>query len=234
MDPSASRVSLGATFDSLQELKDTCKTYSVENAIEYKVLEANKTRYTIICKAEACPWCLHASSVQGSSLFRIKMYESEHSCFGLNHRGQAQASRAFIAKHIADKLKEEPFYRPVDIVKDVQRQLGVKITYSKAFTAKEHANEMNNGTHDTAYQALPKYCQDIIASNPNSVAILEKTPENKFHRLFICYGACSTGFVYCRPLIGLDGTYLKHKYQGTIHFHVAKCSLQVFFSRLQE
>ena len=222
MDPSESRVSLGASFDSLQELKDACKTYSIENTFEYKVLKANKTRYTVICKAEDCAWHLHASSVQGSLLFRIKTYQSEHSCFGINHQGHAQASRAFVAKQIADKLKEQPSYRPVDIVKDVQRELGVKITYSKAFNVKERANEMNNGTHDAAYQALPKYCQDIVASNSNSVAILEKTPENKFRRLFICYGACSASFVYCRPLIGLDGTHLKHKYQGTIHFRVAK------------
>jgi zinc finger SWIM domain-containing protein 3 len=120
-----------------------------------------------------------------------------------------------VANHIAEKLKEQPLYRPVDIVKDVQRDLGVKITYSTAFKAKERANELNNGTHDAAYQALPKYCQDIIASNPNSVAILEKSAENKFKRLFIYYGACSTGFVYCWPLLGLDGTHLKHKYQGT-------------------
>ena len=215
-------VSLGATFDSLQELKNVCKTYSIEHAFEYKVLKANKTRYTISCKAEECPWRLHASWVQGSSLFRIKMYKSEHSCFGINHQGHAQASRTFVAKQIADKLKEQPSYRPVNIVKDVQRQLGVKITYSKAFNAKELANEMNNGTHDVAYQALPKYCQDIVASNPNSIAILEKTPEDKFHRLFICYSASVTGFAYCRPLLGLDGTHLKHKYKGTVQFRVAK------------
>jgi len=223
MDPSESSVVRGATFDSLQELKDACKAYSIENAFEYKVVKANQTRFTITCKAEACPWRLHASSVQGSSPFRIKTYESEHACFGINHQGHAQASKAFLAKHIADKLKEQPSYRPVDIVRDVQRELGVKITYSKAFSAKEHTKELNNGTHDAAYQALPKYCQDIVTSNPNSIAILEKTPENKFRRFFIFYGACSSGFVYCRPFIGLDGTHLKHKYQGTIHFHVAKC-----------
>ena len=53
--------------------------------------------------------------------------------------------------------------------------MGVKITYySTAYRAKERANEINNGTHDAAYQALPKYCQDIIDSNPKSIAILEK------------------------------------------------------------
>src|SRR5437762_14217408 len=60
-----------------------------------------------------CTLHLHASSVQGSSLFRIKTYQFEHSCFGINHQCHAQASRAFVAKQIADKLKEQPSYHPV-------------------------------------------------------------------------------------------------------------------------
>jgi zinc finger SWIM domain-containing protein 3 len=136
----------------------------------------------------------------------------------------SQASHAFLAQHIADKLKEQPSYRPIDIIQDIQRNLGIKIIYSTAYRTKERADEINNGTHDAAYQALSKYCEDLVNSNPGSVAILEKTPEDKFHPLFICYDASATGFITCRPLLGLDDTHLKHKYQGTLglHLRVAK------------
>jgi len=222
METPASALHVGASFDTLQELKDACKLHSIENAFEFKVMYANKSRYTICCKAEGCHWRLHASTVAKTSLYRIKTYQTEHSCFGLNHPGHSQVSRTFIAKQIAERVKDQPSYRPKDIVKDVQRDLGVKISYTKAFRAKARASELNNGTHDAAYQTLPKYCQDIITSNPGSIAILEKTPENKFSRLFVCYSACATGFVYCRPVLGLDGTHLKHKYQGNLGFYQAK------------
>ena len=62
----------------------------------------------------------------------------------------------------------------------MQCEIGVKISYSKAFRIKEHTNEINNGTHENAYPVLPKYCQDLEFNNPNSSAILKKTPENKF------------------------------------------------------
>jgi zinc finger SWIM domain-containing protein 3 len=214
--PSTTPLYVDATFDTLADLKRVCKAYAIEKTFEYKVRYTNKIRYTIKCKEAECPWRLHSSSVSGSSLFRIRKYEDKHTCFGLNHRAHAQADKAFIATHIAEKLKEQPAYRPVDIVKDVQRELGVQISYRKAIQSKERANELNNGTHKAAYQALPKYCEDIIASNANSVAILEKTPDDKFKRLFICYGACSSGFAYCRPLLGLDGTHSKTKYLGTL------------------
>ena len=151
MDPHTSSLFVGASFDSLHDLKDTCKLYSIEKAFEFKVVKANKTRYTILCKAEECTWRLHASSVHGASIYRIKTYEPEHSCFGLSHQGHSNASKAFLTRQISEKIKEQPSYRSTDIVKDVQRDLGVKISYSKAFRAKEHANEMNNGTHDAAY-----------------------------------------------------------------------------------
>ena len=32
----------------------------------------------------------------------------------------------------------------------------------------------------------------------------------------MCYGACASGFHFCRPVLGLDGTHLKSKYQGIL------------------
>jgi hypothetical protein len=137
---------------------------------------------------------LHASSVKRSQLYCIKTFNSEHTCFGINSLRHAQADNGFLAQHLADKLKERPSYRPVDIVKDIQRDIGVKISYSTAFRVKQLANEINNGTHEAAYLALPQYCHDLELNNPNSSTILEKTSENKFNRLFICYGASVSGF----------------------------------------
>jgi zinc finger SWIM domain-containing protein 3 len=224
MDAPPSPLAIHTKFDTIQSLRDACAAYAIAHAFEYKVVKSSQSRYTIACKADGCLWRLHGSTVDGSSFCRIRTYNDQHTCFGLNHIGHAQASFAFIAKHIAAKLKEQSKYRPIDIVKDVHRELGVKVGYTKAFNAKERENELNNGTHDAAYQALPKYCADIVASNPNSVAFVEKTPDDKFKRLFICYGACATGISYCRPLIGLDGTYLKTKFQGTPFYNCLSIS----------
>jgi transposase-like protein len=46
--------------------------------------------------------------------------------------------------------------------------------------------------------------------------VVERTAENKFFRMFVCHGASATGFAACRPLLGLDGTHLKHKYKGIL------------------
>jgi len=85
------------------------------------------------------------------------------------------------------------------------------------YRAKERALNLINGSHEDAYNCLPKYCQEIERSNPGSTVKLEIDPATgRFKRLFICFAASAIGFAFCHPLLGLDGTHLKHKYQGIL------------------
>ena len=121
-----------------------------------------------------------------------------------------------IGQWILPTVQQQPRYRPSNIVLDVQRELGVEITYSKAFRAKEFALEAIYGTHEEVYKAMPKYTVSLEETNPNSIIRLDITAENQFERVFICYGVCAIGFAHCRPLLGLDGTHIKTRYQGII------------------
>ena len=77
-----------------------------------------------------------------------------------------------------------------------------------------------NGTDEESYFALPKYCEDLKRNNDGSKVVLESTSEEevgqRFRRMFVCYGASAMGFVYCRPVLGLDGTHLNAKYRGVL------------------
>ena len=216
MNPPRVDLYVGRDFDSSDDLKQACRDFAVQETFEFTTERSNKKLYTIKCKIPDCPWRLYASSIEGSRIFRIKTFKSEHTCFGINHPGNKQATAASIASRIAEKLRDQPSYRPVDLVSDVKRDMGIEITYAKALRAKERANEILHGTHEGAYKSLPQYCRDLEAVDPNTKAIVERTSENKFLRMFVCHGACASGFAYCRPLFGLDGTHLKHKYLGIL------------------
>jgi MULE transposase domain len=86
----------------------------------------------------------------------------------------------------------------------------------KAFRSKESAALKINGSYEEGFKAVPEYCKNIESTNPGSVIELCSTSENKFQRVFICYSASASGFAHCRPLLGLDGTYLKSKYQDIL------------------
>lgn len=210
------KICLGDDFSNIDALKDACRQYAIEDGFELKTLRSTPTRYEIACKDKDCGWRLRASVVANTSIFRIRSVEREHDCYGLHHESNKEVTASFLSEYIIEKLKDQPEYRPVDIVKDVKRDLGVKITYSKAYRAKEEASAKINGTHESSYSLLPKYCKGIEDNNPGSLARLETTTEFKFKRIFICYSASAKGFAYCRPLLGLDGTHLKSKYQGIL------------------
>jgi len=80
--------------------------------------------------------------------------------------------------------------------------------------------EAIKGTVEDAYNALPKYCEDLNQSNPDSTIVLECTPEGdsgqRFQCMFVCYSALVISFGYCRSVLSLDGTHLKTKYKGVL------------------
>ena len=98
----------------------------------------------------------------------------------------------------------------------MQRELGVQITYSKAYRAKEVTMKQINGSHEESYAKLRQYCEDIVNTNPASTAFIEAIDDGKFKRMFVSFGAAAKGFVHCVPILGLDGTHLKSKYLGIL------------------
>ena len=94
--------------------------------------------------------------------------------------------------------------------------MALKSRIPKHLRARDAALVLNNGTHEDAYKNLTRYCQDLEAADPKTKALVKRTTENKFQRLFLCHGACTVGFAYCRPLLGLNGTHLKSKYKGIL------------------
>lgn len=101
--------------------------------------------------------------------------------------------------------------------KDIERDLGMKVPYKRAWQAAERAKQILNGSDKQSYLLLPNYCEQIPERNPNSIAFVEWIKETRrFRRLFISYEASAQGFASCRPLLGLDGTHLKSKYLGIL------------------
>ena len=109
MNISVVTLDVGDSFSTIKKFNDACKAYSIQNTFEYKLEKSDKSRYTIVCKADGCSWRLHASSVKSSDIYRVKTFNSEDTCFGLNHRQHAQAPNPLLAQHLPKNLKNNPF-----------------------------------------------------------------------------------------------------------------------------
>ena len=119
---------------------------------------------------------------------------------------------------ILQQLRDDPQHKASSIIHDVRRLTTLDISYRQAWLIKEAAFEQIHGKDVDGYQEVYKLCEDIKKYNPGSIADVEVDPfTDRFVRLFISFRACMDGFRQaCRPIIYIDGAFLKHKYKGTL------------------
>ena len=128
---------VGAEFPFKNKLKLIYLAAAIRGMYEFDTNQSESNRYIIQCKVLECKFKLHATSVGGSSTFHIKILVLTYNYFSLNHRGYAQATVSFLVDYLQDKISEKLRYSPTDIVSDIRHELGVEISYSKAYRTKE-------------------------------------------------------------------------------------------------
>ncbi|XP_020262668.1 uncharacterized protein LOC109838653 [Asparagus officinalis] len=192
----------GQRFESAKELRLALLYYSMAKKFEYLFAKNEPKRIRVFCRfkeAQNCPWMLFASPTQNENRLEIKTFVDNHTCgnFG-NNAGQSRASRQFIATQVLPTLKVRPDLRPIDVQKELLTSYGLRVDYSKIW-----------------------YVEEVKKTNPGSYIHVEEN-EGRFSKLFICYAACINGFLNgCRPLIFLDGTFLKDRFKGILLSAVA-------------
>ncbi|RYR20290.1 hypothetical protein Ahy_B03g065405 [Arachis hypogaea] len=96
---------------------------------------------------------------------------------------------------------------------------------------KQQSLDEINGTYGEQYRRIHDYAAELLRSNPGSTVQIqvERPPEfeletptpgtdmrPRFQRIYICLDACKRSFMVCRPMIGLDGCFIKTPYGGQL------------------
>ena len=91
------------------------------------------------------------------------------------------------------------------------------ISYDKAWRAREFALSSIRGSPEESYSALRSYCYVLEQKNPGTITDIVIDHDNQFKYFFMALGACISGFhTSIRPVITINGTFLKAKYLGTL------------------
>ncbi|CAA0816564.1 Unknown protein [Striga hermonthica] len=208
---------VGQRFNSVHEFREALRKYAIAHRFAFKYKKNDSHRVTVRCKADGCPWRVHASRLSTTPLICIKKMNPAHTCEGSALATGYQATRSWVASIIKEKLKVFPNYKPKDIVNDIKQEYGVQLNYFQAWRGKEIAKEQLQGSYKEAYSQLPFFCEKIMETNPGSLATFTTKGDSSFHRFFVSFRASLFGFEQgCRPLLFLDSTFLKSKYQGSL------------------
>ncbi|KAF8392043.1 hypothetical protein HHK36_022383 [Tetracentron sinense] len=209
---------IGQEFPDVETCRRTLKEIAIALHFDLRIVKSDRSRFIAKCSKEGCPWRVHAAKCPGVSTFSIRTLHGEHTCEGVRNLHHQQASIGWVARSVEARLRDNPQYKPKEILQDIREEHGVAVSYMQAWRGKERSMAAVHGTFEEGYSFLPAYCEQIRKTNPGSIALVFATgQENCFHRLFISYRASIYGFINaCRPLLEFDRAHLKGKYLGTI------------------
>ncbi|KAA0047742.1 MuDRA-like transposase [Cucumis melo var. makuwa] len=166
---------------------------STSEELDFVVKKSTKEVLFIRCIDNKCGWRLRAVRLKDSNIFKIKMYVKVHSCsLEFLNRDHRQAKSWVVGELIKSKFKGPGrIYKPRDIIEDMRQDYGINMSYENAWRARENAYERVRGSPEESYNLLRRYGEVLKFTNP--------------------------GFLNCiRPVIVMDGTFLKNKYRGAI------------------
>ncbi|RID71102.1 hypothetical protein BRARA_C03060 [Brassica rapa] len=212
------QLTVGQEFPDVKACRRALRDMAIALHFEIQTIKSDKTRFTAKCSSEGCPWRVHAAKLPGVPTFTIRTIHESHTCGGINHLGHQQASVQWVASSVEQRLRENPNCKPKEILEEIHRVHGITLSYKQAWRGKERIMATMRGSFEEGYRLLPQYCEQVKRTNPGSIASVYGSPaDNCFQRLFVSFHASIFGFLNaCRPLLGLDRTYLKNKYLGTL------------------
>lgn len=108
--------SVGQRFNSVHEFREALRKYAIAHQFAFKYKKNDSHRVTVKCKAEGCPWRIHASRLSTTQLICIKKMNPSHTCEGSVLATGYQATRSWVASIIKEMLKIFPNYKPKDIL----------------------------------------------------------------------------------------------------------------------
>ncbi|GJU14609.1 heat stress transcription factor B-4-like protein [Tanacetum coccineum] len=173
-------------------------------------------------KGDLCPWVLYVGKDKFTQNWVVKTHKDTHTC--LQSREIKHYTYKFLSEKIFEQVRANPYILVKAVQDQLQRELEVQISMSKAFRAKAKAEREIRGYHVLQYSMLRDYVVELQYTNPNTtvkIAVERNTdlslPTRVFKRIYVCLGALKLGFRACRrDLLGLDGAFMKGPFPGQV------------------
>ncbi|XP_017635007.1 uncharacterized protein LOC108477073 [Gossypium arboreum] len=120
-----------------------------------------------------------------------------------------------IAQYFEATIKDHPKIKLREIQRRCASEMHVNVTINCCYRAKKIVNEKMAGNHKEEFGLLWDYAHELRSKMPGSIikmAVHRVTANSlpHFKRYYVCFDALKRGWkAGCRPLIGLDGCFLK-------------------------
>ncbi|KAK4395264.1 hypothetical protein Sango_1680700 [Sesamum angolense] len=201
-----------------KQFREVLRDWCVRNGYDIEFIKNETSRITAKCKVDGCEWRIHASPIMKGPTFQIKTLKGNHTCARTYQNSLAKAT--YLATRMESSIRDHPDIPIQQLKNRILRKCNVEVSRFKVLRAKKKALEAIRGSDALQYDKLWDYCETVRKCNPGSKLILRKLENSDppvFDRMYFSLWALKKGFLEgCRPIIGLDGCFLKTCYGGQL------------------
>jgi hypothetical protein len=207
-------------FSSIQLFREAVKQYHVRRGNDIKFVKNERAKCVAVCRDSSWQYRVYGRQMATEASFEFRFLRPKHTCSRV-YKSSIVNSR-WISDKLYDKFKIKPNMTLQVIQDDVKRKWNVEVSRSQMYRGRKKAGKRLYSCLGEQYGRLWDYCETLRRTNPCSCVMLkvEKINPNlpaKFHRLYMSLAAMKKGFLEgCRPVIGLDGCFLKGPYKGIL------------------
>ena len=195
--------------------------YAIVNRLDYKFVRNCKQRIAVKYKAKGCPFYIYVRGSLKMDVMYVKEFAGAHihnvrnECEMGKWRGRRMEANLLVTL-IEGKVSISAGYSPCAIMKDLQLEMGMRVSYMQCWRVCEYMRMLGMEKPEDHYKLLPWMCVVVVRANPDSRAFVE-LEGSSFKRMFIVYWASLNGFILdCRKILFVDGAHLNGLYEGTL------------------
>ncbi|GMY14097.1 MuDR family transposase isoform 1 [Fagus crenata] len=152
---------IGQEFADVETCRRTLKDIAIGLHFDLRIVKSDRSRFIAKCNKEGCPWRVHVAKCPGVPTFTIRTLHGEHTCEGVRNHHHQQASVGWVARSVEARIRDNPQYKPKEILQDIRDQHGVAVSYMQAWRGKERSMAALHGTFEEGYRLLPAYCEQV-------------------------------------------------------------------------
>ncbi|XP_052734198.1 uncharacterized protein LOC128196726 [Vigna angularis] len=210
---------VGTIFTNREEFKDAIRRYVVHAERNLKFIKNDNRRVRVTCMGGQgkCPWLAYCGYLPSRKIWQLKKIIDTHSCSRQLNIKLMNAK--WLSQEIDRSLVENPSLKVNDIRTKALRKWNTNVSISKARRAKLIATRQVEGDFKEQYKRVYDYGHELLRCNPGSTVQIKVDFHNGdpiFQRMYVCLKACKDSFISCRPIICLDGCFLKGVYKGEL------------------
>ncbi|XP_009140734.3 uncharacterized protein LOC103864720 [Brassica rapa] len=211
--------SLRQLFSSGSEFKKNVIRYILKTGRNVVFDRWEKTKLGAKCGEKNCGWRIYCSVEEPIGKWMVKVYEDEHQCHPV---GRCKLIKSpVVADLFLEDIRRDPEMSAPEIKDEMKRRYNIIISPAQSQVARRLIFDKLQAETDEQFARLRDYEHEIKRTNKNTTVEINTTRREDgseaFSQMYLCFAALKTSWKqHCRPVIGLDGTFLKHSMQGMI------------------